>query len=66
MAAYLARIEEIAFAQNSPLIGWERYKTSGKHRVYYWILIAATTAAWLTLIIGSFWLSISLSMEVSR
>ena len=66
IASYLARIEEIAFAQDSRLTGWERYKTSRKLRMYDKILFAATTGAWLVLIIGSFCLSTFLSMSVSR
>ena len=52
IAAYLARIEEVSFAQDSRLTGWERYKTSRKLRVYDKILFAATATAWLVLIIG--------------
>ncbi len=61
IATYLARIEEIAFAQDSRLTGWERYKTSCKLRVYDEVLFTATAAAWLILIIGSFFLSAFLS-----
>jgi hypothetical protein len=60
IAAYLARIEEVAFSQDARLPGWERYKKIHKLRAYDKVLFAATALGWLILIIGSFALSVSL------
>jgi len=57
IAAYLARIEEIAFANDSKRPGWERYKKDHKLSLYDKLLFAATAAAWLILLIGSVFLS---------